>query len=427
MASIRGFRLRERLRTSLWFVPALCLAAALVLGFAVPSADRALGGGSLGPLAFRGGADSARAALATIAASIITFTGLVFSITMVVLQLASAQFSPRVMRTFLRDPTSSVALGIFTGTFAYAIVVLRQVHGEEEPGGPFVPGLAVSLSFVLVVVSLAVFVRYIDHVAQSIRVPWVLRAVARETTEVIERCYPPGPAETLDLSAVAGPPRRTVAMGPEAAVVQGTDDLDLVDLACEGGCTLALVPAVGDFVPAGAPLFRVHGPGDVDDDRARKLVAFGEERTARQDVAFGFRQLVDIAERALSPAVNDPTTAVQALDQVHDLLRRLATRPTPPGALTDERGVVRLVVPVADFEDYVALGLDEVRHYGRASVQVDRRLRALLADLLTVVPPERRPVLCRQLALLDAAVGRSFEDADDRLVASRPSTQGHGH
>ena len=200
---------------------------------------------------------------------------------------------------------------------------------------------------------------------------------------------------------------------------------------------------IGDYVPSGAPAFEVwwvDGDGDAGDGAARAELArdeldesllltqvgVGIERTMTQDPMFGFRQLVDIAEKALSPAVNDPTTAVQALHRLHDLLRRILTRPQPTGVATDADGTPRLIVPVPRWEDYVLIACTEIRQYGAGSLPVARRMRAMLDDLDTVAPANRRPVLRHQLDLLDAAVDRHFTDPDSRALARGDDYQGIG-
>ena len=417
---IHVLRWRERLRAGFWVVPSAFVLGALLLSLVTLWLDEHviedLPGG------FSGGPDNARDVLSTISSSMITFTALVFSITIVVLQLTSSQFSPRVLRTFLRDRSTQVSLGVFVATFAYSLLVLRAVRSDEDV---FVPALSVALAFVLVLVSLAVFVHYIHHIAQSIQVSSIIAAVAAETRETIERMYPPG-ASVVAAAKPAGAPTSVVRSDRTPGVILGYDDDRLIALATANDCTLVMVPAVGDFVPEGATLFQIHGTCAAGDEEIAACVALGRERTMHQDVAFGFRQLVDIAERALSPAINDPTTAVQCLDHIHDFLRRLAARGFPSGCYVDEQGVLRLAVVSATWEDYVSLAFDEVRQYGNESVQVARRLRATLEDLLGFAPPERRAPLLRELRLLDLSISRSFPDIEDRQSAGHPDTQGLG-
>jgi uncharacterized membrane protein len=207
------------------------------------------------------------------------------------------------------------------------------------------------------------------------------------------------------------------------------DESRLIEMAREAGGVLELVPAVGDFVPAGHPLLRGYRGWPEELDRPavlEKLIELGQDRSVEQDPAYGMRQLVDVAQKALSPGINDPTTAVQALDQIHALLRVLVTRPFPEDARYDEEGQLRLIVHEATWEDYVSLGLDEIRHYGSSSVQVHRRMRALLEDLLQIAPPPRREPLLLRMRALDEAAVEGFNQRVDRKLASQPDLQGIG-
>jgi uncharacterized membrane protein len=262
----------------------------------------------------------------------------------------------------------------------------------------------------------------------------VIRSVADETRSAIGRLYPEGIAAEPDApipSLPGGSPDLVVTLERGRGVVTSIDDGRLVAVARADGLIVQLVPMVGDFVPTGAPLLRVwfRDATRADDGLQARLastVEIGPERTMTQDAAFGFRQLVDVAERALSPGVNDPTTAVQALDQLHDLLRRLATRQIPSPVRIDEDGDVLLYLPRPGWADYVALALDEIRQYGVGSIQVVRRLRYLLLDLEAVAPAFRKAPISRQLRLLDAALPGSFTLHEDRQSASQPSASGQG-
>lgn len=382
---------------------------------------------------FAGGPESARLVLSTISAAMLSFTGLVFSVTMLVLQLASSQLSPRVMRTFLRDRVNQTILGLFVATFLYSLLVLREVR-TPAGGDAFVPAISVSVAYLLLVASVAAFVLYIHHMAQSIRAVTVLRTVGAETREAIQRLYPEGVATDPEDPAMALPdraPDRLVVLSHAPGVVTSIDEEHLLRLATEHGLTVAFLHHVGDFVPEGSPLLAIwsRSAGALDDlpeDRLAGTVEIGPERTMTQDAAFGFRQIVDIAEKALSPGINDPTTALQALDQVHDLLRRLAVQRIPSAFRIDDHGDIVLHLPRPGWADYVALAIDEIRQYGDGSIQIARRLRHLLLDVRSVAPPSRQAPLDRQLRLLDEGIARSFSTADDRIAAGRPSASGQG-
>lgn len=422
---LRIAMVRESLRTSLWFIPALCSLAALAIAEVSLQVDDHLEQDADNWFLFGGGADSARAIVSTIGTSMLTFTGIVFSVTMLVLQLASGQLSPRVMRTFLRDRHNQLVLGVFIATFLYSLLVLRRIRSPEE-GDPFVPGLSIWLALVLVILCLGLFIWYINHMAQAIRVTNVLEGVYQETVAAIDRAYPAdvGEAQAPEWP-LPGPPAAIIISPGPAGVLTGIDEARLASLAEEWSVSIELRVSIGDYLRDGAPLFHVWGrPGEELTAGLQGCVTFAAERTMWQDPAFGFRQLVDIADRALSPGVNDPTTAVQALDRLHGLLGRLATRTIPSPRRSLDGGLV-VILPRPDWDDYVALACDEIRRWGRDSLQVQRRLRAMLDDLLTIVPDERRPALEEQRAMLDAQAEAAF-DGVDLARARRPSAQGHG-
>ena len=203
--------------------------------------------------------------------------------------------------------------------------------------------------------------------------------------------------------------------------------VELVSLARSADCMIELVPQVGNFVSRGDPLFRIY-PAEkkIDDGALLQRVAIGPERTLEQDPGFAFRIMVDIASRALSPAINDPTTAVLAVDQIHRLLHHVGSRQLDPGMVRDEGGKVRLVYPTPKWEDFVTLGVSEIRLFGASSLQIPRRLRAMLEHLIEVLPPVREPALRRELALLQKAVARDYPDAEDRETAEIGDFQGVG-
>lgn len=398
---LRLERMKEHIKTSLWPAPTVATVVAIALGVVLPLLDRRIGQDRHGWFLFEGGAESARSFLSTISSSMISLTALVFSITVLVLQLASGQFSPRVIRTFLQEPATKIAMAVFVGTFVYALVVLTKVRAAPDE---FVPALAVWFAFLLILASVGVFIRYIDRMANSVRAITVLTRISTETCHGIKRMYPDQVSEEPEPGSArpSHEPDLVICHTGAPGVVTAVDADTLFHLASSAGALIALVPRTGDFIPADAPLFRVWGSGDVEQAALLRAVAIEEERTPHQDPAFGFRQLVDIAVRALSPGVNDPTTAVQVLDQLHDLVRRLSRRRFPAEARADESGSVRLLLPRPTFDDYVTLAFEEIFDYGKGSVQVIRRMRGALQDCMAVAPPARRRALREQLQRMDA-------------------------
>ncbi len=321
--------LRESVRTGLWAVPAMCVLLALGLAQALVAVDRRLQRGGSRAWTFGAGPDGAREVLSAITTSMITFTGLVFSITIVVLQLTSSQFSPRVLRTFLRDRVTQLALGVFVATFVYAVMVLRTVRGTSDEA--FVPALATTVGLALLLASVAMFVAYIHHVATTIQVSSIIDRIGRDTRAAIDRRHPAGgdrPPATAGSRSTVG--ARAVLPAPRAGVLVRLDEPALVQLAAEADVVLRVRLRLGEHVPEGGPLLEVTGDAQrLDAETVLRAVRLARNRTLEQDVAFGFRQLVDIADRALSPGINDPTTAVQVLDELHDCCAG-----SPPGRCT---------------------------------------------------------------------------------------------
>jgi uncharacterized membrane protein len=420
---MRMLYLRERLRVNLWFIPSLCVLGALILAIVSGRIDERVGEDAPSFLVLDIDVDSARSFLTALSSSTITLTTLVFSITILVLQLASNQFTPRVLRTFLRDRKTQFALGIFVATFTYSMMVLRDVRGAESAGDPFVPQISITVAFLLVFVTLVTFVAYIHHVANSIRVSSIVDSIGDETRALMATIYDHDVSIPPPKPLPAGEPI-AVIRSPKQGIVTALDRDGLVEEAQRVDCVFTFLPHVGDFVPSGGPLIEVRGRGAPDARVVLDRIGLEDDRTMDQDPAFGFRQLVDIGERALSPAVNDPTTAVEVINQLHDLLRRLASRPFPTGQRLDEEGELRLVFPVVSWEGYVHLAVDEIMFYGATSIEVARRLRAMLEDLRSVCTGERRDVVEEALAQLDATVERTFPEdysrRQTRLPPGRP-------
>ena len=404
---MKRWRLVIHLRASLWFVPVLCVLAGAAISIGTITLDRAFSYDAL-PRSVVGGPDAATAVLSTVAASMVSLTALVLTITMVVVQLAMGQFSPRIVQRILRDKPSQLAIGLFVATFVHAVLALREVTNNGDGTG-HVPGIAVMTAFLLVLASIAVLVIYVQHIGQALRVSALIELVGKDTRALLDRVYPDkGPA----LADEPGEPR--LVRSTKSGVVTAIGSEQLVEEATRADCELELVPALGEFVPADAPLFRVLGePVTLDEDRLRQALVVKLEPTLDQDVSYGIRLLVDIAERSLADSpLQDPTTAVQAIDRLHDILRQLARRPFPDGRHFDAAGQVRLTVRSLDWDAYVLLATDEIRLAGAGSPQVTRRLKSALTDLRSVAPPERIAVIDRQLERLRISVEAAVDSED---------------
>jgi uncharacterized membrane protein len=406
----------SRISMGLWFVPLVCVLAGVGLSFGTIGIDKAYGY-KLVPQSITGGPDAALEILGTVAASMVSLAALVLTITMVVVQLAMGQFSPRIVQRILQDKPSQLAIGVFVATFAHAILALREVQTE---GRGVVPGVAVVVAFVLVIISIMVLVWYVNHIGRKLRVSALIELVGADTRKLLDTLHP---------DAVATPRfERPTICAPRSGVITQVDHDKLVRIAEAGNCVLTLRPALGEFVPAGAPLFEIAGaPEELDLNAAVRSVKLGLERTLDQDMAYGFRMLVDIAERSLSDSpFLDPTTAVQGIDRLHDCLRQLAPRSFPDGRYRDKKGEVRLITPSMSWEDYVHLAFDEIRMAGAGSPQVARRLHAALEDLLSIAPLERKPALQEQLDLLQSGARDAITEESDRIYASRGDPGGLG-
>ena len=388
-------------------IPGACAVVSVVAAYLTARLDRLLGDAGSAFL-FPGPPGGARSFLGAVIGAMISFTGLVFSITVVVLVLTSGQFSPRVLRQFLRDRTIQWSLGLFVATFLFAMTVLREVLGDGGPDS-FVPRISVTAAFALVLASVGMFVAYIDHVVHMIQVSSIIDSIAGETRELLETRYPPDPAPAAPAPSHHGATWSVVA--PRPGVITAIDEDGLVERARRDGVSVVVAARVGDFLPSDATLLTVQGDrtrasegtavGTADGTpglaRYARTVCQGTERTMDQDVAFGFRQLVDIATKALSPSINDPTTATQVVDALHELLRRLVTRSVRPGHWADTDGVTRLVVPSYDVADLIEVTLTEIWHYGGGSTQIPERLTGLLDDLHAVARPEHRDAVATWL------------------------------
>lgn len=371
-------------------------------------------------------AGAALAIFSSVGSGMIALTGIVFSLAFVMVQFSATAYSPRLVLWVARDPLLGHALGVFSATFLYALAAIAWVDRGGDGGVPLLSGWLV---IVLLVASVGLFVALIERLS-ILQIHRMLAFTADRGRAVIEATYPPreGDLPPLDLAVVEQQPvTSTLRHVGRPQSLQGLDIPALVALAGAAGGTIVVTAAVGDTVVEGTVMARVHGGSSFPEEtRFRGAFELGAERTFDQDPKYALRLLVDIAIKALSPAVNDPTTAVQALDQIEDLLRRLGRRRLDIGTFRDPGGSPRVVVPFPTWEDYLALAFDEIRSCGATSVQVMRRMKALAADLLVALPPERHPALRHQQRRLDRTIAAAFPDAETQEEASVEDRQGLG-
>jgi uncharacterized membrane protein len=371
----------QQLRASFWFTPALITIFSMVAAGTLVELDswKTSELAKWSPRLFGASADGSRAMLSAIATSMITVAGVVFSITIVSLSLTSTQYSPRVLRNFMRDGPTQIVLGVFVGIFAYCLIVLRTIRGPED--GDFIPSLAVMGGMAYALCGIAFLIYFIHHVAQSIQASSILSRITADTTSAIDHLFPETLGEAADPKAAAQaiPRHCRWVKSRGTGYVVNVDSERLMELAEEIGRVIYLRAGVGDFVAEGGPLIGMDIAAEATDEQRDQLLGcmvLGRQRTVEQDAAFGLQQLVDVALKALSPGINDPTTACMCVDQLGALLARLAARRMPaPRRMKD--GHLRVVVPAPDFGELLALGLGTIVHHSRGDLQVlDRVLNA---------------------------------------------------
>ncbi len=405
-----------------WVIPASYVATALALAVTLPKIEARI----LPSLVFDVSVSAAMSFYSAIAAGMITLTGIVFSFTFVMVQFSATAYSPRIVQWISRDPVISHSLGIFTATYLYAIMALVQVDRSGSGRVPFVSGWIV---VALLIASSGMFVALIRRIS-LLRVDRMLVFTGNKGREVIEASYPSlkpvSPTSALDTVRGLALTQSLMHRGQPLSV-QAIDVAALVSLAKSSGAIIEMVAAVGDTVVETTPLMKVYGVSmPIDECDLRRGIKLGSERTFEQDPKYAIRLLVDIAIKALSPAINDPTTAVQALDQIEDLLLRLGQRHLENGAFADGEGKVRLLVPLPGWEDLLRLAFDEISFYGATSVQVMRRMNALIGDLTRALPDERGAALRHWNTRLKTLIARSFADVEERSEASVSDRQGLG-
>lgn len=366
-------------------------------------------------------ASSAQATLSAIAAGMITLTGFVLTAVTLMVQTVQGQ-SSRLLLMLNRTERTPLLFGTFTATFTFAVLVLSRVHASS------VPSISVTVALVMVLCCAAIFLRLLITFRTRLTVGGLTTIIGDDLRRLIDVRYPaPYPAEGRKPEIPRFSERRCwiIRHAGSPGVFQSFDQLAAVALAASANTDIRFVPAVGDFVVTGAALATGTGP-EPDAAAVRRLVRIGPHRTLEQDPAYGLRMLADIALRALSPGVNDPTSAVEALNQVDDILHRLAGRSLGDGLLHGADGQVLVSYPAPAWEAFLALGVDEILLNGASSLQVARRLRALLEDLLNSAPEARRPPVAARLAGLRRAVLRAYPDETVAALACQPDPQGIG-
>ncbi|HUF66975.1 MAG TPA: DUF2254 domain-containing protein [Gemmatimonadaceae bacterium] len=387
--SPRHVLLWARILDSLWFIPALGASVGVILAvvtLAFPVADK-LEGSWIHPILFSGELESARAVLGTIAGSLITVTGVVFSVTIVTLQLASTQFTPRVMRGFIADRTNQSVLAIFIGTFTYTLLVLGGL-GSPGLGDDGVPVIAVTLSLVLLLISVGALILFINRSARSVQVSTILRREAEQALDRDDGIFPAGVGVGIpdaDFVRPAGDAAPVRARGP--GYVQAVDGGGLLKLAQRQDVLVEMKVSLGEFLFSDKVLLKVWPAERMNDELHGKLLdllVIGPERTPQQDVEFSIGAVADVAIRALSTGINDPTTAMLAIDRLTEILRSLAGT-GEPAVRADESGAPRLIVRSTTFERAAGLSFDQIRLHGGGNPAIVKKILDSMLDLLPLL------------------------------------------
>src|SRR5262252_4879463 len=404
-----------------WFVPLLYAAGALLVSFTIPRLANDLLPGFVSTVSV----NTAIGFYSAIASGMIALTAIVFSLIFVMVQFSATAYSPRLVLWISRDPVISHAIGVFTATFLYALAAVAWV---DRSGSGRVPLSGVLVVGLLLIVSVIMFIFLVQRVGM-LQINRMLIFTGNQGREIIENLYPP--IDTPPSLGSTEPPQnqclQTLLHHGPPRVVQAVNIPILVEMASKSGCIIELIVTVGDAVLDSAPILRVYGAASpLPEETLRPAIELGDERTFEQDPKYAIRLLVDIAIKALSPAINDPTTAVQALDHIEDLLVRLGRRRLEIGAFRDGQGNLRLLMYFPPWEDFLRLAFDEIRRYGATSVQVMRRMKALVNQLLSLLPEERRPALRHWQERIQSTVERTYTDSQDKLDASNEDPQGLG-
>jgi uncharacterized membrane protein len=422
LAPMRHLRLLwDALRSSLWFVPTLFVLGAIVLAQGMIELDHLLPVDTYAealPRVFAVGSSGARSVLATIAASMISVAGVAFSITIVALSLASSQYSSRILRNFMADRANQGVLGAFVGIFVYCLWVLRTI--SENDAYTFVPIIAVLGGVMLALVGIACLIFFIHHIAQAIQAERIILAITGETLNAIERLFlekmarpaevvrPPMPAADAAWHAIAA---------SSTGYLQSVDGDGLVAFAAEHDRVVRMEHPVGGFIVDGSPLVSISGdpwPNEAMATRANACFAIGGQRTLVQDASFGVRQIVDVALKALSPGINDTTTAVSCVEHLTAILARLAERRMPSPYRVD-KGKLRVIALRPTFGDFLGHAFDQIRQNAGGNVAT---LGALIEGLAVVAErvddADRRRDIARQLDLVAAKAQATIEQAEDR-------------
>lgn len=416
----RLYRATSYVRSALWIVPFIAILLVMIAVPIIRTIDVAVDGNVFGI-----GPQGAVALYQTVITLTLSFLVFTFGSLLVAIQIAGGQLTPRIIATtLLRDNVVRYTVGLFVFSMMFAIMALNRSEATE-------PGLVAFLAAMLGLSCIVAFLFLIDYSARLLRPVSILAFVAREGLEVIEAVYPDlvgdDGDETGGPADLPASPRRVLLHAGRSQIALAVDLDTLMREARRLRGVIEFAPQVGDFVSVDEPLFILYGGATaIDDQKLGTAVALGPERTMEQDPLFAFRILVDIALKALSPAINDPTTAVIAIDQIQRLMRVVGRRQLHDEQILDRGGTCRLLLKTPDWEDYVDLAFTEIRACGANSVQVARRLRAMIESLMRTLPESRHAALQLELDLLDRTILDLYKQPEDLALAKVADVQGLG-
>jgi uncharacterized membrane protein len=413
------YHLKNYLRSSLWVVPFIAIPLELVATRVLHRMDGWLGWSFLGI-----GVPGAQAMLNALITASLTFIVFTFGSLLVALQVASGQLTPRIIATILlRNDVVRYTTGLFIFTLLFSISAINRIQTT-------VFELVLFVSAFLGILCCGAFLYLIDYAARLLRPISIVALVGKDGLAVIESVYPDpslGPNQMKSQPHKLGAPGRIIQHQGISEIILAVNLKELTAEAEKSNGVIEFVPQVGDFIATDEPLFKLYGGAtSLDEQKLRSTVAFGPERTIEQDPTFAYRIIIDIALKALSPAINDPTTAVIAIDQLHRLLRKAGNKNLRTEEILDKSGQLVVIFRTPNWEDFVHLAFTEIRHCGVQNMQIARRLRAMIENLIQTLPKHRHAVLQKELTLLDRDVEKYFVHPEDLALARMGDLQGLG-
>lgn len=417
------WQLWSNLRSSFWFLPSLIVGFSIALAVALIEADSTESDRWLAqwPRLFGAGAEGARGMMSTIAGSMMTVVGVTFSMILVVLALASSQYTSRILRNFMRSRVTQVVLGIFAGVFAYSLIVLRSIRSGDE--GSFVPGLAVFFGFVLALGGIGALMYFIHHIASSIQASSIIASVAQETIAAIDRLFPEQLGRELgndDNDQTPGSQSERnwrPVLASKSGYIQSVNNAALLRLARDRKTIVRMEQGIGEFVVQNTTLASLALEDPPEQEAIASLQAtfsISRHRTVEQDAAFGIRQIVDVALKALSPGINDTTTAVMCVDYLTAILARIAPRQIP-SSQRYEKGELRVIAKGPSFESLLAESFDQIRSSAKGDVVILSRMLDAFHTLASVTAsPHRRRALSEQVQWIAELAECTIESVHDR-------------